>query len=58
MIIPKKQWNYIFTVYFVTHWEVPNPTCMSWNSLYKQATYKVLTLRRENADPNKGVAFR
>ena len=31
---------------------------MSWNSLYEQETYKVLTLRRENADPNKGVALR
>ena len=24
----------------------------------QKVTYKVLTLRRKNADPNKGVAFR
>ena len=30
---------------------------MPLNSLYKNGTY-VLNMRRQNADPNKGVAFR
>ena len=32
--------------------------CMSLNSKYKKITYKVINLRRKNADPNKSVAFR
>ena len=45
-------WTKTYIIYDVVF------TCMSWNSLYEQATYQLLTLRRKNADPNKGVAFR